>query len=62
MAGRDLGAIISRSVEGSLRYGPKFLKAKLADLNLNFLARVFASDNLSIQIRFCVSILLAAKV
>ena len=62
MVGRDLGTSNFRSVNGSFRRGPYFLKACLIDFNFNFLASVLASDCLKIHIRFCISILFAAKV
>jgi hypothetical protein len=61
IVGKDLGTKISRSVTGSFKRGPNFIKACLADLNLYFLARVFAKDSLKIHISFGVSIRLAAK-
>ena len=62
IVGKDLGTFISVPVSGSFRYGPNFLKACLADFNLNFLASVFASDSLNIHMRFWVSTLFAANV
>jgi hypothetical protein len=45
IVGKDFGMLSSRSVSGSFRLGPYFLKTCLADFSLYFLAKVFASDS-----------------
>jgi hypothetical protein len=61
VVGIDRGPSSSSPVAGSVSFGPNLLKACLLDLSPHFLAKVFASDHLSIHIRLDSSARLDAK-